>query len=117
MCNDAKFRAWDNHNKVMKYYTLEQLAGHDQFSCDTEFEAIQSGFNNWQWMQGLGLPDRTGIEIYDGDILQHPSTNQLIEVCKGLTGWLFICGGRHIEYSKQFKIYGNICENKELATT
>lgn len=116
MSNDAKFRAWDDFNKVMKYYTLEQLAGHDQFGVDTEYEAIQSGFNNWKWMQWVGLKDRIGKEIYEGDLLQHPSTNKLVLVTKGLTGWIFICDGKQIEYSIQFKVYANICENKELVT-
>jgi hypothetical protein len=41
---DYKFRAWDDFNKVMKFYTLKQLADEDLFGYDTEYEAIQSGY-------------------------------------------------------------------------
>jgi len=65
-----KFRAWDNHNKVMKIYSLKELAGEDKFGYDTEFEAIQSGFDNWIWMQFTGLKDKNGKEICEGDIVE-----------------------------------------------
>lgn len=54
----------------MKHYTLAQLAGEDKFTYDTEVEAIQSGFDNWHWMQSLGIYDQNNNEIFEGDIIE-----------------------------------------------
>lgn len=67
---NRNYRAWDGHNKVMKYYTFKQLVNEDRFNYDTEVEPIESDFDKWVWMQGSNWKDRTNTEIYEGDICQ-----------------------------------------------
>lgn len=74
---EIKFRAWDGYNKAVKYYTLKELAQFDKFGYDTEFEAIQSGFDNWIWLQYTRLKDKNGKEIYEGDICQTVANKKL----------------------------------------
>lgn len=118
--NTIKFRAWDGHNKVMKFYTLKELAGEDKFSYDTEVEAIQSGFDNWEWMLSTGLNDKKGKEIYDGDIVRidykdnryEPVVTTIIWDAKGAA--FNVGSGSVSEVSWSHEVVGNIHENPEL---
>ena len=141
---DIKFRAWDGHNNIMKYYTLEELTDQDKFSYDTEYEAIQSGYKNWKWTQCTGLKGKNGEDIYKGDIVSmHQFLFEGVEVEKmisGVIGWMEYgltlkqirneyvqeyCGYDAGEgeiylnsfyglHEDTFEIIGNIYENPEL---
>lgn len=63
------FRAWDALNKVMKQFTLKELVNDDKFNYITEFEAVQSGYDNWIWMQFTGQVYE-GVWLFEGDIVQ-----------------------------------------------
>lgn len=67
-----EYRAYDPLNKVFKYYTLKELAGEDKFGFDTDYEAIQSGFDNWKWDLWTGQKDKRGVKIYANDIIDAP---------------------------------------------
>ena len=57
---NLKFRAWDKKNKTM--LTWEQLRSEADFSW--------CGDDNLVFMRYIGLKDRQGVEIYEGDEIE-----------------------------------------------
>lgn len=149
-----KFRAWDKKEKKMYYpkkYTYEiEGTGEKQtdldmvvflgrrWSVDRAGEELV-GEKCGVLMQFTGLKDSKGIEIYEGDIVEHRSKYQhvagrfkVIYGDKGEfagfclwrvgkikpryhrdTGWAGILGSQgHL--AKKLKVIGNIYENSEL---
>lgn len=126
MSRSLKFRAWDDYNKVMKCYTLKELADEDKFGYETEHEVIQSGFDNWKWSQFTGLKDRAGKEIYEGDFIMAPNHCGLgqVEFGTDFNGcWVVKEHGQPnrgaqllgVIDESDIEVVGNIYENPEIA--
>lgn len=104
---EIKFRVWDDANKDMDYWDLQDR---NYYAC--------SGEERYHIMQYIGLEDKNGEEIYEGDILKHEG-GTLIEVVEWKEEmWTeegFMTGFGELTFStNQYEIIGNIYENPEL---
>ena len=131
---EIKFRAWDRKNKEMR--PVQDLRfdidyGLKEINLDT-YVFFKERFNDIELMQYIGLKDKDGKEIYEGDIIKmkHPiiavglysnkqtDTGEIHEV----TGKVeyrrscFWCGDELLLglIKTEFEVIGNIYENSEL---
>lgn len=119
MGNRFKFRAWDNFREKMIYDKVsEYVSFNDNGSLNTT-----SVMNN-NVMQYTGLKDKTGKEIYEGDIGKH-NNGELYKIIWDQEDTRFICPNINAakfhdiyyllkSFSDRFEIVGNIYENPEL---
>lgn len=123
---EIKFRAWDKKRKTMNYTDdfLVRFNGDVVKECEVEFthEIDILTVDDCILMQYIGLKDKNGKEIYEGDILeQYGSIGKVIyeddrfyvdwDKEPGRVGLFEGCTrGRN-------KIIGNIYENPELLYT
>ena len=63
---ELKFRAWDNYNKIMDKDFIMSSNG---YALDTVYGEICGRLVDYKMMQYTGMKDESGIEIYEGDIV------------------------------------------------
>jgi len=129
---ELKFRAWCKDNMEMEY-AHERHGGSDYYFDfrDNHFQLLMPMLDDYARkvdsiiMQYTGLKDKNGKEIYEGDILNHKTDNNMVVVFNdkfasfGLTkiGWMHIhFFGEAISDSEECEVMGNIYENPELLT-
>lgn len=112
-----KFRIWDKKRKLM-YWGIKLQSFWDNTTDKDEFNL---DFNDLEFMQYIGIVDKTGRMIYEGDIVKTPLYGQRIcEVIfiNGSFVLLFDNGIGSNIFSKltdiTMEIIGNIQEHSHL---
>jgi uncharacterized phage protein (TIGR01671 family) len=109
-----KFRAWDSE--------IDEMVMWEHLDLDLLF----SDENDCNIMQYTGLKDKSGVEIYEGDIVESDQQENMVveyglqEVDAfegyGWNLWTFMenVNADGIRLQRTYKVIGNIYENKEL---
>jgi hypothetical protein len=120
MSRELKFRVFDNSNKKMN--PVNSIWGFPNVENLTiPFEdTVETLFNNFELMQFIGLKDKLGNDIYEGDILEFPFEMGIAYVIND--GFRFAVkspGSEAVDYEgeavlKCTRVIGNIYENPDL---
>ena len=112
MAREIKFRAWDKPTKQMIKGGRTSIILNQPIARD-----------NWILMQYTGLHDKSGQEIYEGDIYK-TDLNQtgVVEFCDAKDHGGYAIRSQEIgeiepEYWNAGEVIGNIWENSELCNT
>lgn len=126
MSRVIKFRAWDDVEKKMIDFPLNQLINGCSSGASVYFHGLRSFRNNI--MEYIGLKDKNGIEIYDGDLIRGSGKPLKVIFQDGafigkheshkLNSWTDLRIWNDTKHQKKritiWEIVGNIYENPEL---
>ena len=124
---DIKFRVWDNERNAMlnsKSVDIDFFEGKIEITSDTirYDEVYTDEIKDFESMQYIGLEDKNGREIYEGDIITITlDTGNVITGSVGMNNgqWSIKYYDRYyslvsIWYEIKPEVIGNIYENSEL---
>lgn len=120
----ARFRVWDIRRNVMVEDALVLTETKRLVTVNNDFNNAFAFFDGVIWMQSLQIPDCTGKEVFEGDILtDEPALTNLrptnfVVVKLGCNFRLATEGFLDIDVDEQdvakMKMIGNIYQNPEL---
>lgn len=128
MNREVKFRFWDSFNGCYTYSDKVQNGLEGFFSL---YDAALNGGNNPVLMQYVGLKDKNGKEIYEGDVYKTNEDIYLVTCDETHNGfhWIMIYDSwlnknvinrnkkswlSKSDSSKNYEVIGKIYENPEL---
>lgn len=118
---EIEFRAWlKDEKKMVKVKAIDWVEEIDIFSINYPEGKSYSGYDrdNIELMQYIGLKDKNGVKIFEGDIVRYDELIGPVLWSKDLV-WCTDLGGygeemitAYLDYG--LEVIGNIYENKEL---
>lgn len=123
MMREVKFRAWDKEGKVMcEVIGINRCLGSDWHEATVNWEGkyYNRPIDKLALMQFTGLRDKSGREIYEGDILRVLKRNFAVEYHEYTGGYKVVTKEgvyRTILNSdnvQHYEVIGNIHENGDL---
>ncbi|WP_430619613.1 hypothetical protein IGK72_000458 [Enterococcus sp. DIV0183] len=119
-----KFRAWDkNTNDMVDVKTID-LEKDGSIGCIVDYNGINLDVSECILMQSTGLKDKNGVEIFEGDLVEHDDningTWETFEACEIVydVEYAQFCfkndASNFLSYYRNLCIIGNIHENPEL---
>ena len=121
-----KFRVWDKNQQVMRgvkglFWHKNNLAAHCSPIGNKFDEFFTTILNDGEYhlMQSTGLVDKNGVQIFEGDIVNHYWSNEVGEsfchktVIKNPFDYK-VNEAMHLIYADELEILGNIYENSDL---
>ncbi len=122
---EIEFRAWGYHHLKEKYVMYSWRVIN---SYDMQYFWNDDKFKDRIIMQYIGLKDKNGVKIFDGDIVKYKDdsgTSQIGVVTYRAAAFIIIAIGGdeegnqdhnqfHEDYQKDYLIIGNIYESPEL---
>ena len=118
---EIRFRVWDNDLEIMSYSDTDIFITFSDDGICIGYE-IDDEIDDYDLMQYIGLKDKNGREIYEGDIVEYKNEYHVIEWddCKFMAKG-FYCSSQDTpdDFFSEFaytncKVIGNIYENSEL---
>ena len=119
---EIKFRAWDKRKKIMVYKEENDSASYWDGSKCSYVEMVNGCFKyseRYIWSQFTGLRDKSGKDVYEGDISIDWQGNAVVVEWKNELGSCGCCydkfeGCGFINVYEGMEVIGNIHENPEL---
>ena len=113
---EIKFRVWDNDLEIMSYSDAEIFITFSDDGICIGYE-IDDEIDDYELMQYIGLKDKNGEEIYEGDIVklfEYKVIDNIVLPEEIVTINDIRKGCDTLRPSQYMEVIGNIYENPEL---